>query len=185
MTYSLRELLPVRFGEISDKWKEIAGDDEFKSELKLPLDHILAMMNAGASQISDLAPDASVLEVYDSFSNEPVAIVDLINSERQQLTKILKFVLSPKFWTQNGQTSPRHAIAQIHTDTYTQIIESKMYEGSAQEVKIYGRDDVIFSLLQMIHDNWDSRTGLRVALQGRWLSVTKETSDPVQPSVEG
>lgn len=186
MSYEVRELAPDRFDAISASWQEIAGSDEFNSELKIPLGHLLSLLTDGAVHSSGDGSGAPVLEVYDVATGECVAIVDVINSDRKQQTKILKHVLSPSLWIQGGaDEETRNKIARILSDTYTQIIHRNIYIGQMEEVKIYGRDDVTLQLLAMILKFWDDDLALKAELQGRWLSVTRISESPVLASVEG
>lgn len=168
MQFIIRELDRAAFDPIITDWKQVAGPDEFNSELKIPLEHLLALLKP-----RELAgdPQSAIISVLDSSTDECVALVELIDAERKGLTKILKFILSPKFWNLEDHEERKNILANIHTDTYTQVIESKLGNGT-QEVKVYGRDDLSLGILKSVHDMWPNGDRIAVKMAGRWLSVT-------------
>ena len=168
MPYLINELDRSGFDPIVKHWKQAAGTDEFNSELKIPMEHLLELLKPQELSSNN---QSVVISVTDSTNDECVALVDVIDTERTGLTKILKFIISPKFWDFEDAEERNNILANIHIDTYTQVIESKLGNGM-QEVKVYGRDDVALAILKSVHDNWPNGERIAVKMQGRWLSVT-------------
>lgn len=167
MKHEVKPLTEADFDEIVDQWEEFAGVDEFASELKIPLGHLLHQLKSDAKGFESTV---SLHSVRDKSTGDCMALVELIDSDRKGLTKILKFIISPWFWRADTEIERRALLADVHIDTYTQVIESKLANGM-QEVKVYGREDAALNILQSVHDNWPHGDRIRVQMQGRWLSI--------------
>lgn len=158
--YEIRELTPDRLIEVRDRWRGIAGDDEFDIELA-------GLFEWCSSHLKHQEGDSQAWELHNQDSNQCDAIVDLVASRKGALTKLLKLFLSPNLW---DVESNREAVISLYVDAFIEVIKGGLLKG-AKDVKLYARNDLMMSLLRSIHAYWHVE-GTKAHFQGRFLTIS-------------
>lgn len=172
MGSTIRELSQERLQEIRESWEKMAGEDTFLVELASVFDTVnRSLSSEGAS-----APYRELV----SESGETLALLELFDTKRGHLTKLLTFHHSPATW-RDDSTSMAEDLANVYIDAFLGVIElgrdrsQTGPQSSFHEVKIYGRGEAMMAMLQTIHALWPklgNAAGAETAIEGRWLRVT-------------
>ncbi|PWB97054.1 hypothetical protein [Homoserinimonas hongtaonis] len=164
-SYLLREFTPERLSDVAGQWEELAGEDEFVVEM--------ATVFAWAeSHLVHRDGDAYALELYDPLTDKAGAILEVVDGRRGTLTKLLKLYVSPEFWNMEQQ-SDRLQLIDMHASAYTEIIRVGMDKG-VEDVKIYGRTDMMLEILKVLQSTWPTEfTGTIATMEGRWLRIAR------------
>ena len=150
--------------EIQSAWEGEAGADEFQAELGMVFNGIADDLGR-----KDISNEYLVLKE----NGTPRAVLELVDTKRGAMTKLLSLHLSPTYWD-----SPTHTML---ADVYSAAITSVLAVGTARanrsiagthEIKIYGRNRELLDILRAINDNWTPTPPIEVSMAGRWLSVT-------------
>ena len=163
--YEIRGFTKSSLTAVENRWRGLAGEDEFASEL------------AGFFQWchTHIAPKAGDSQAHGLFNKEDEscdAIIELVETTTLGgKTKLLKLITSPHFW--QSIDLDRERLITLYTWTFTLVI-AKGILGKAKDVKLYARDDLMLSFLRSLHAHWDV-PGTKAEFQGRFLTVTKET----------
>lgn len=160
--YKIREFTAERLAEVRRQWAGLAGDDEFAIEMA-------GLFDWCATHIKKQDGDSQAWELYNQDSDRCDAIVEIVDSHHGSLSKLLKLFLTPELWDADDK---REQIRALHLDAYTEVIRSGVHRG-AKDVKLYGRTDLMLSILRSIHAHWPAEeTGAQASFKGRWLTIT-------------
>lgn len=172
MAAKIRQLSPERLDEIRTLWEEIAGEDTFLVELGGLFDTVSRSLQAEG----EAAPYHELV----SPEGEALALLELFDTKQGKLTKLLTFHHSPATWSEDAPSMARD-LASVYIDAFTEVITlarekwQSRSQTSIHEVKIYGRNDAMLTMLQTIHALWpklDYAAEASTAVEGRWLRVT-------------
>ena len=162
--YSMRELNEQRVDIILEEWRNIAGEDEFSLELE-------PMFDWCRSHTEQKDGDSRAWELYDPKSDECCAIVEIVDSRRGGLSKLLKLFVTPQFWDMDNN---RKCVIEIYMATFFEVTKKGILVG-AERVKLYGRTDLMLSILTSIHArsmeaSWPKN--IKAGIEGRWLTLS-------------
>lgn len=150
--------------EIQTAWEAEAGADEFQAELGM-------VFNGIADDVGrkDISNEYLVLEE----NGTPRAVLELIDTKRGNMTKLLSLHLSPTYWDNPTQ----NMLAEVYSASITSVLavgaeRANRNINNVHEVKIYGRNRELLDILRAINDDWKPTPSLEVSMAGRWLSVT-------------
>lgn len=142
------------------EWEDIAGGDAFDLELSPVFSWVETHM--------DVAPNDSVaLCLWNNDSKRTDAVVEIVDSRKGKLSKLLKVIPSPRFWDVNNV---RGEIIQLYTEAFFNVITAGGF-GSSRVVKLYGRDDEMMSILRSIHAAW-TVSNSTAEFEGRFLAIS-------------
>jgi len=158
--YQLRQIDTHRLDEIRNRWRGIAGEDEFDIEFA-------GLFQWCSTHLIPQEGDSQAWELHNTDNAECDAIVELVDSKRGALTKLLKLFLSPVFWDVEAR---REEVISLHIDAFVEVIKNGVLRG-AKDVKLYGRNDLTLSLLRSIHAHWKVE-GTNAHFQGRFLTIS-------------
>lgn len=167
--HELRQFTPERLEAVRLRWSQLLGEDEFEVELTGLFDwckeHLVPRDN-----------DSHVLELYDPIRDATDAMVEIVNSKRGAMTKLLKLYVTPEYWPfDDAGVELRVQIVELHVAAFVQVLNAGMAEG-AHEVKIYGRSRLMHSILLAIEKQWPHETtGWSATMQGRWLAICSKS----------
>ena len=159
-----RPLNKALLSDIQTAWEGEAGADEFQAELGMIFSGIADDLSR-----KDISNEYLVLEE----NGIPRAVLELIDTKRGTMTKLLSLHLSPTYWD-----SPTHnMLSKVYTASIIAALEvgterANRSIANSHEVKIYGRNRELLDILRVINDNWKPTPPLEVSMAGRWLSVT-------------
>lgn len=150
--------------EIQSAWEGEAGADEFQAELGMIFSGIADDLGR-----KDISNEYLVLEE----NGTPRAVLELIDTKRGAMTKLLSLHLSPTYWDSPTQSM----LTEVYYVSIISVLEvgterANQSNANAHEVKIYGRNRELLDILRAINDNWKPTPPLEVSMAGRWLSVT-------------
>lgn len=164
MAYELRTFTTERLADVRARWLEIAGEDEFEVELAGPFDWCQA----------HLAPregDSHALELFNTVTGDCDAILEIVDSRRGTLTKLLKLYVGPEFWETDNDPDTEARIVELHAEAYGQVIRAGI-DRDVRDVKIYGRTDRMYRLLTLLRATWMSELiKWDAVMEGRWLTI--------------
>lgn len=121
------------------------------------------------THISPCDGDSVALQLVNKVADDRVdAIVEVVDSRRGVLSKLLKIVVSPQFW---NVSDCRDQIIEIYKEIFTQFATSNTQVARQRKVKIYGRDDDMMSILRSLHSHW-SVPNTSADFEGRFLAIT-------------
>ena len=143
------------------RWKNYAGDDEFAIEYE-------PFFGWCATHITPIEEHSQAWELFNNDSQQCDAIVDIVNSKQGKLHKLLKLYVSPQYWTDTGKH--RDEIIKLHIDAFVLAIQKGLL-GGAKNVKLYGRSDLMLSILHSIHATW-SVPNTTAEFHGRFLTIS-------------
>ncbi len=142
------------------EWEAFAGGDAFDLELSPVFSWVETHMA--------VAPNDSVaLCLWNNDSNRTDAIVEIVDSRKGKLSKLLKVIPSPRFWDVNNA---RGEIIQLYTEVFFNVITAGGF-GQSRVVKLYGRDDEMMSILRSIHAYWAVQNST-AEFEGRFLAIS-------------
>jgi hypothetical protein len=142
------------------EWEAIAGNDAFDVELSPVFVWVESHMVATPN-------DSVALCLWNKDIDRIDAIVEVVDSRKGQLSKLLKVIPSPKFWDTN---SSRADIIQLYFEVFFNVITGGGFTAS-RKVKLYGRDDEMMSLLRSIHAHWAIQNST-AEFEGRFLAIS-------------
>lgn len=161
--YKLQILNTERLAVIEQEWIELAGEDEFAVELEV-------FFRWARTHCEKTDGDGYALELRDDDAGHCAAILEVVESRRGALTKLLKLYISPQYW-EFSTIEERLEIINMHASAYTELIALGIDSG-AEDVKIYGRTDLMLSILKSLQEIWPSSdTGTVAVVEGRWLRI--------------
>lgn len=160
--YQIRQFTPERLEQVRKRWREIAGDDEFDIEF-------MGLFDWCQTHIKPSEGDSQAWELYNTDTSGCDAIIDMVDSRKGTLSKLLKLFLSPVFW---DVESKREEVISLYIDAFVEVIKNGAVKG-AKDVKLYGRNDLMLSLLRSIHAHW-CVDGANASFQGRFLTISIE-----------
>lgn len=161
----LREFTADRLSTVEQDWRQLAGDDEFDSELS-------PMFGWCASHINHQDGDSQALELFDPVREKADAILEVVNTRQGRMTKLLKLYISPEFWGAEDDDNLLDQIAELHGSAYAEVLVTGIAQG-VREVKIYGRTNLMLDLLRRVHMHWNPvAAGWSTKMQGRWLAIS-------------
>ena len=160
--YKFREFTPARLSETRQRWRGIAGDDEFDIELA-------GLFDWCEGHLQPMAGDSQAWELHNADSGECDAILEMVDSRKGALTKLLKLFLTPRMWDVEAN---REAVISLYIDAFVEAIMNGALKG-AKDVKLYGRNDLMLSLLRSIHAHWQVK-GTNAHFEGRFLTISIE-----------
>lgn len=161
--YELRPFTAERLVEVTSRWTDIAGQEEFEVELG-------GLFSWCSTHLEHRDGDGYALELYNVTKDKTDAILDVSQGKWGTMTKLLKMYVSPEFWPADEKTP---ALLATHAGAYTAFIYQGLGDG-VREVKIYGRTEVMLTMLTTLQEMWSSfDTGSAATMQGRWLSITR------------
>lgn len=156
-SYDLRRFEEGRLDQVEAEWSEYSGKEEFEVEL-------------GSVFEWCAAHPEEALELFNKTKGKTDAILEVVESHWGTKTKLLKIYLSPEFWPFQVLTED---VARTHAGAYAAFIIGGLSSG-VNEVKIYGRTDIMLTLLSSLERLWPTYdTGSVAKIQGRWLSITR------------
>jgi len=158
--YEIRQFTRERLEEVRQRWRGIAGDDEFDIEF-------MSLFEWCETHIEPSEGDSQAWELYNTDTSGCDAIIDMVDSKKGTLSKLLKLFLSPVFW---DVESKRDQVISLYIDAFVEVIKNGAIKG-AQDVKLYGRNDLMLSLLRSIHAHWHV-PGTTASFQGRFLTIS-------------
>lgn len=160
--YIIREFTKARLSQVRAQWKSVAGEDEFELELG-------GFFDWCEDHISPCDGDSQAWELYAEKTDSCDAIVELVDSRKGELTKMLKLFVTPEMWDVEAH---RSRIVSLYVDCFTQVIAKGILQGT-KNVKLYGRNDLMFSILRSLHAAWPAEeTRTQAEVNGRWLTIT-------------
>lgn len=163
LEHQLRKFTHARFEAVRVRWRELAGDDEFDIELA-------PMFDWCSSHLSPQVGDSHALELYHPTRDETDAILEVVDNMRG--AKLLKLYVSPAYWAIDSDET-RTRVVELHAAAFVRLIANGIDRG-AGVVKIYGRSDLMLTLLERLRTGWPSEeTGWDAAMQGRWLAISR------------
>lgn len=158
--YKIREFTTERFEEVKERWRGHAGEDEFEIELSGFFDWCVA-------HLTKVDGDSQAFELYNTDTDACDAIIEMVDSRKGKLTKLLKLLLSPEYWDVEKN---RDQLISLYIDAFVEAIKDGALKG-AKDVKLYGRNDLMLSLLRSIHAHWQVE-GTSAHFQGRFLTIS-------------
>lgn len=164
--HHLRQLTPERLDVVRDRWRALSGEDEFEVEMA-------ALFDWCGTHIAPQDGDSQALELYDRDRDETDAILEIVEGKRGAMSKLLKLFVGPHFWLAEDNQQMRVQIVELHVAAFSQVINAGIAKG-AREVKIYGRSNLMLSILKALQAQWPSeQTGWDAAMAGRWLAISR------------
>ena len=162
MKYELKRFTNAECAEARAAWEAIAGHDAFYLEFA-------PFFSWVETHIEPQEHDSMALQLVNLGADGRVdAIVEVVDSRKGTLSKLLKIVVSPQFWDVNDS---RNSIVVIYSEIFTQFIIGFGTDLSRRNVKIYGRDDDMMSILRSVHAHW-SVPGATADFEGRFLAIS-------------
>ena len=161
--WSIGEIDSDTLEKVSTEWEAEAGSDEFQAEMSF-------IFSAIDDDLGDTDSSASYFVLRQNGTSR--AILELIDTKRGAMTKLLSLHLSPTYW---DVPSP-----EMVSEVYTAAIANTLSVGTARaitrrpgkhEIKIYGRNRELLDILRAIDDNWVDIENVTIQMAGRWLSV--------------
>jgi len=158
--YQIREFTPERLKETGQRWRGIAGEDEFDIELS-------GLFDWCTTHLQPTDGDSQAWELHNTDNGECDAIMEMVDSQKGTLTKLLKLFLTPKLWDVEAN---REAVISLYIDLFVEAIKAGALKG-AKDVKLYGRNDLMLSLLRSIYAHWQIE-GTKARFEGRFLTIS-------------
>lgn len=166
--YSLNPVEKADLDRIEEDWKASTENDVFESELA-PL---FLSYHAAYTNETGTSTENYIVGLYDSSSDEYVALVDMISRKNHTVSKLLRLTLNPSFSSPTLDEQQRKTLVEIYTEIFVQVIVMEQ-QRDFKEVKIYGRNDDMYGILSIVAENWDEEsTQHKARMKGRWLSVS-------------
>lgn len=173
----LRKFTPEILAATAEDWKTIAGEDEFQAELSTLFDWC-------GSHLEHRDGDAFALDLYDPDTNHTGAILEIVRTKQDSLTKLLKLYPSPEFWNADSDPVLRDALGRLYAEAFVAVIgdgigttdPSVIGSGETEinEIKIFGRTNSMYELLRNVATLWSSSlSGWDARMEGRWLALSK------------
>lgn len=160
--HELRQFTAERLEVVREQWRQLAGEDEFDVELA-------PLFEWCTTHLSPQTGDSQARELHHIDRDQTDAILEVVDNKRG--AKLLKLYLSPEFWAIDTP-SVRTGVARLHATAFVQVIRDGIARG-APLVKIYGRSNLMLSILQDLQTQWASLgTDWDAAMQGRWLAIS-------------
>lgn len=164
--HHLRPFTPERLDVVRQRWRSLSGEDEFEVEMA-------AFFGWCNAHINPQDGDSQALELHDPARDETDAILEIVEGKRGTMSKLLKLFVSPEFWSAEDSQQMRIQIVELHVAAFSQVINAGIAKG-AREVKIYGRSNLMLSILKALQAQWPSeQTGWDAAMAGRWLAISR------------
>lgn len=148
---------------VTAEWEAEAGSDEFQAEMSF-------LFSAIEDDLGDMDSCDDYFVLRQNGTSR--AILELIDTKRGAMTKLLSLHLSPTYW---DDPSP-----EMVSEVYTAAIVRTLGVGATRaitrrpgehEIKIYGRNRELLDILRAIDNNWVDTENLTIQMMGRWLSV--------------
>lgn len=171
-SYELQELAAARLRLVEQAWRTIAGADEFEVELSHVVDW-------AASHMEPATGDSQAYALVDMSSGTTDALLEIIDSDRGRLTKLLTLFPSPAFWDVPGSVT-EEMLTDLYAGAITQVLALGANRRTVRNIKIYGRSNELRDLLTRIQGAFgsDATEGWSASMQGRWLNVAYQGGDP-------
>lgn len=161
--FELRNFTAERLAQVAEDWTGFAGQDEFEVEMG-------SFFEWCGTHLEHRDGDGYALELYNVTQSKTDAILDVSQVRWGTMTKLLKMHLSPEFWPVD---SLAEEVLKTHAGAYATFIVSNLSDG-VEEVKIYGRTNLMLSMLTTLEKYWPNyNTGSAAKMAGRWLSITR------------
>lgn len=158
--YKLIKFTSDSLVETKAAWEAFAGADAFDLEFSAAFEWTQAHVNEQPN-------DSMALCLFNTDAQRTDAIIEVVDSRKGTLTKLLKIIPTPMFWDVNNS---RTEIIQLYTEAFFNVITHGGF-GKSRTVKLYGRDDEMMSLLRSIHSHW-AIADTSIEFQGRFLTIT-------------
>lgn len=160
--YTIRKFTTDRLETVRQRWEGIAGEDEFALELS-------GLFQWCSTHVEPSDGDSQALELYSIDADKCDAIVEIVNGRKGKLSKLLKLFPSPSYW---DATDRYPEVVALYAHTFALVIREGLVKG-AQDVKLYGRNELMLSILRSLHAHWRTeQTGTTASFSGRWLTIT-------------
>ncbi len=141
-------------------WEALMDEDAFQVEF----DPVFEWARAHLVYVDG---DSAAFGMFNTDTGKADAIVEIVKSKKGTMAKMLRVILSPRFWDINNQ---RSELIELYVSTIIQVITSNGFK-SLHKVKMYGRDDEMMSVLRSIHSKWDYDRS-RAEFEGRFLTIS-------------
>lgn len=163
--YELRPLSNQRLDELAQEWSRF-DDEAFEVELA-------AVFAWARAHLTPKENNSHAVELYSHDTETAHAIIELVNSKRGALSKMLKLWISPELWGQTEDDAKR--IIEMHAAAFVKVIAHSSSNDAVQEIKIYGRTNVMLDMLSRVRDVWNDQadTGWTAKMAGRWLAISR------------
>lgn len=158
--YSLINFTVDTLEQTRQAWEALAGPDAFDIELS----PVFLWVDAHMQPVPN---DSVAFCLWNKDSGRVDAIVEVVDSRKGQLSKLLKVIPSSKFWDVNNN---RDAIVQLYVEVFFNVITGDDLMTS-RKVKLYGRDDEMMSILRSIHAHWAVQNS-SAEFEGRFLAIS-------------
>lgn len=158
--YALIPFTDESLGQARAAWEGIAGPDAFDLEFSTVFSWVESHMHPKQN-------DSVAFCLWNKDVAQVDAIVEVVDSRKGQLSKLLKVIPSPKYW---DVTNLRHEIVQLYVEVFFNVITGGGFDKS-RKVKLYGRDDEMMSILRSIHAHWAIQNS-SAEFEGRFLSIS-------------
>ncbi|MFE1574437.1 hypothetical protein ACFIQG_22015 [Comamonas odontotermitis] len=162
--YEIRQFTKETLEAAQQRWQGLAGEDEFALEY-------LPFFDWCHTHMTHKEGDSQAWELFNKDTHQCDAIIDLVNSKNGALTKLLKLYVTPRLWEHNENT--REQIIALYVDTFVLVIQKGLLAG-AKDVKLYGRTDMMLSMLRSLHAHW-AVPKTTAEFQGRFFTVSMAT----------
>lgn len=165
--YELRKLTRFQLKTIETQWREVSGAEEFEVELG-------AIFERYHAEVANGGGDGYSMELFNGTTGMSDAILEMVSGKRGAVTKLLTLRLGPHFWNSSQDIAGRKAVLDAYAGAYVHVIAQGIISSDVDEVKIYGRNDVMLDILTRLGDLWDSETlGWNANVAGRWLVISR------------
>jgi hypothetical protein len=154
---------------VAEEWEKLAGSDEFEVELS-------ALFEWCQSHLTPAAGEGHAMQVFNGESGQTDAILEMVSGKRGSLTKLLKIYVSPRYWPADRDLEVRDRFEALYTGIFVRVISASIGQTVVEEIRLYGRSDLMYVMLKSLAANWGSISGLMwsASMEGRWLSLKRE-----------
>jgi hypothetical protein len=161
LEHVLRTFTAERLAQVRQHWSEVAGEDEFAVELAFFFDWCI-------THIAPQDGDSQARELYHPGRDQTDAILEVVTNRRG--AKLLTLFVSPEFWIVDSEEA-RTRVAELHAAAFVLVLSAGIAKG-ADVVKIYGRSNQMYRVLQSLVPQWPADSvGWDAKIEGRWMSI--------------
>lgn len=173
---------------IRQSWMDQAGADEFIAELGTVFDGM-------ERDVKSSAPDSGVFvglcDESEAGNEKFDAIVELIDTRRGSMTKVLTINLSPEYWQWEHTEAQRDQVILVYTTVLAHMISfgEVRAEDGQHDLKIFGRAQPLFEMLGSVQRGWNHVSAIQenhssvAKMEGRWLKISIKPNPNVPEEV--
>lgn len=158
-----------RLATIRQEWEQEAGEDEFA----VALSHVFEWAEGHLEAVEN---ESQALELFNTESQGADVIVEVINSKRGSLAKLLKIHYGPHLWNAGESRERLEELVDVTSDAMIEVLSEYLTQSMIREVKVYGRTSVMLQMLEMIHNDWNQEGTWSTRMEGRWIAFNRTSS---------